>query len=320
MKNLGILLAFIFMLNGCDDGDVTVDVLDFGTAVPEKCDTNNILYKINKNETMILLIPVDQDPYKNVVNTVSYPINANNQVLYRSYNGLIETNNICAAIQPGTPQISEEWTATAGTIVVTTTPLFTNPDPTTGAIKLTGYNHNIVFKNIVFQKPQGNQVYDEMIFGDYSTKATTLPFNFVAEEVEECATKNTIYNVALSRIESLAIENTDPGLIQNQVGIVTQTIGDTTNKLVYQLYGSALQLPVSDYFCGASTPVLPLVIERWTGQNGNLETATGIIQVITTEEGGGFSHEIRLKNVTFTNGNTTFYFGNDILYGILKTI
>ncbi len=319
MKNIWKLLIFILLLNGCDDGDLEVEEIDLGEATPTKCSENNILYKLNSNEVLILLIPEDQEPYKNIVQTVEYPINSSNQVLFRIYNGQIGTDNICATIQPGTPQITEEWIAGAGTIIITTTPVYSTPDLTTGATEILKYNHNIVFQNIVFQKPDGNQVYEEMIFGDYLTSATTLPFSFVPDDVEICTSKNTIYNVPLSRIESLVIQDIDPNLIKNEVGTVTQVIGNTSNQLVYQLYNSAVQLPVSDYFCATTTPILPSIKEIWSGVIGNLESQTGIIEVVTTEEGTGYSHEIRLKNVTFSNGNTTFYYGNNILYGILKT-
>lgn len=319
MKNFWSLLVFILLLNGCDDGDLTVEEIDLGTATPTKCSENNILYKLNSNEVLILLIPEDQDPYENVDQDVEYPINSSNQVIFRIYNGQISTDNICATIQPGTPQITEQWTAVAGTILITTTPVYSVPNETTGATKIVKYNHNIVFKNIIFQKPEGNQVYEEMIFGDYLTTATTLPFSFVPDDVEACTSKNTIYNVPLSRIESLVIQEVDPNLIKNEVGTVTQVIGSTSNQLVYQLFNSAVQLPVSDYFCATTTPILPLAKETWIGENGSLESQTGIIEVITTEEGSGYSHEIRLKNVTFSNGNTTFYYGNNVLYGILKT-
>lgn len=319
MKNIWGLLVFILLLNGCDDGDLTVETINFDDVAINECETNDILYKINTNEVLILLIPEDQNPYENVSGVTEYPVNSQNQVRYRLYNGPVGSDNICATIQPGTPQISEEWIATAGTIVVTTSPVYSVPDVTTGATKILKYNHNIVFKNLIFQRPDGNQVYDEMIFGDYLTTASTLPFAFIPDDIAQCAAKNTIYNVALSRIESLAIENFDTELIKNEIGTVTQIIGSTNNKLVYQLYGSAIQLPVSDYFCNTTAPLLPLVFETWIGENGNLENESGIIEVITTAEGNGFSHEIRLKNVTFSNGNTTFYFGNNILYGILKT-
>jgi hypothetical protein len=42
---------------------------------------------------------------------------------------------------------------------------------------VSGYNHNIVFKNITFAKSNGTQVYETFPFGDYVTSAT-FAFSF----------------------------------------------------------------------------------------------------------------------------------------------
>ena len=88
-------------------------------------------------------------------------------------------------------------------------------------------------------------------------------------------------------------------------------IFDHSNKLVYRLYESslpttALQL---DYFCGNTTPVLPVIKEEWVATSGDIE--------LSTTTSGGILHTIRLKNVTFKRGNSSFYYGDDMLYGEL---
>jgi hypothetical protein len=48
-------------------------------------------------------------------------------------------------IAPATPVVTEQWTATKGQIVITTTPIKV-ANTTPNSTKITGYNHNIVFK------------------------------------------------------------------------------------------------------------------------------------------------------------------------------
>ena len=106
----------------------------------------------------------------------------------------------------------------------------------------------------------------------------------------------------------LVIENPDADLIQNS-GTVTRPIGNTSNKLVYRLYNESLPASLVDYFCGTSTPNTPTVKEEWIATEGTIE--------IVNTTSGGFLHTFRLKNVTFKRGNSSFYYGDDILYGEL---
>lgn len=323
MKKFLGLLVFGLLLNGCDDGNVTVDTINFDKVQANLC--GDIVYKLNSNEALFMKIPASQNAFKNEISLVNTPqvftIGGDIQVRYRAYNGTVSSSNICPdVIQPITPIATEEWIATAGTIEITTTAVYSVPDAITNATKILKYNHNIIFKNIKFAKPDGsNQVYDIFSFGDYLTTATSLPFNFDPALVAKCASGNKIYNVATSRIESLLIENIDPTLINSTIETRTQLINATTNKVVYRYYKTTVPLPISDYFCGTTTPTTPVIDQEWTAVAG-VSNVSGIIEVTTTVFAGNTrKHTIKLKKVTFKKGNDTFYYGDDILYGELIT-
>jgi len=327
MKKFLGLLAVLILLNGCDDGDLTVEAIDFTKVTAGSC--GEIVYKINGTEALFIKIPENLEPFKNEVTPVGaptqYAIGGDVVVRYRGYNGPVSAENICPnAIQPITPVATVEWAATAGTIEIATTPIYSAPDAVTGRVRLLKYNHNIVIKGLKFLKPDGEQFYDVFAFGDYTTDATSLGLIFPAANARICPSGTTIYNIADSRTEGIFIQNIDPALLSTSASTLNipkqGLITSTTNKLSYQLLQSAIGADaVADYFCSATNPSTPEVNEEWVAEDG-VENASGIIEVTTTTNGPGtFLHSIHLKGVTFRKGASTFYFGNDILFGEIIT-
>jgi hypothetical protein len=75
----------------------------------------------------------------------------------------------------------------------------------------------------------------------------------------------------------------------------------------------------TSYFCTTPTPTTPTLNEEWNAQDGVLNVS-GVIEVVTTTEtAASYRHTIRLKKVTFQKGTSTFYLGDDYLYGSFVT-
>ena len=152
MKRFLGLLLFIIALNSCDDGDLTVENIDFNDVAIKGCSTNNILYKLNNQESL-LYITSNQDTLVNNATAVGTPtiinLSSANTVYYRFYNGVVGDANICASIQPATPSVTNEWIATNGKVEINTSAIKTEGKIKNSTI-ITGYNHNIIFKNIDF--------------------------------------------------------------------------------------------------------------------------------------------------------------------------
>ena len=311
MKKILQLFLFLIFLNACDDGNVAVETINFDDVTANSC--GEIIYKLKDEESLFMNIPSSKNAFANDETGAGIPnkiqIGGDVSVKYRFYDGKVSADNICMIAGPITPVAIEEWVATSGTIEITTTARYSNPDATTGQNKIIKYNHYIVFKNIVFAKPDGTDIkYETFVFGDYLTNATALPLSFDPTLLASCSENTKIYNARANGIESLVIENPDADLIQNS-GTVTRPIGNTSNKLVYRLYDESLPTSLVDYFCGTSIPTTPTVKEEWIATEGTIE--------IVNTTSGGFLHTIRLKNVTFKRGNSSFYYGDDILYGEL---
>jgi hypothetical protein len=222
----------------------------------------------------------------------------------------------CETIPPSSPSVSDEWIATAGKIQITTTAIKTL-NTATGQTSITGYNHNIVLKNITFAKQNGTQVYETFAFGDYSRSITPLALGF-DETLEQCSISKQIYNFNSS--ESIMLDNISPDLIKNQITPLNSPrsalIGTTSNKLVYRSFTNGIVTP--NYFCNTTTPTVPTVNQEWIAEAG-VANVKGIIEVTTTNVLNTYTHRIVLKKVTLNKGNNNFTLGESYILGDLIT-
>lgn len=318
MKRFTCLLAFILLLNSCDDGNLTQETIAFESYTTQNCSTNDLIYKINDKEALILEIPSTN--FANDATTVGSPTTltisaTSNRVVYRFYDGTVSSDNICETIQPATPIIVDQWSATSGTIQITTTAIKTT-DATANSTKITGYNHYINLKDITFSIKNGEQTYSSLPFGSYITTATTLPFNF-EKVLTKCSSSNVLYD--FKSYEAIMLD-IDPTLIVNAVTPAgtprTGLIGTTTNKLTYRYFTGLLS---AAYFCNTTTPTTPILSQEWSGVAGISDT-NGIIEVTTTTNGpNAFTHTITLKKATLKKGNSSFILGDSYILGELTT-
>jgi hypothetical protein len=222
----------------------------------------------------------------------------------------------CETIPPSSPSVSDEWIATAGKIQITTTAIKTT-NTTNGQTSITGYNHNIVFKNITFAKQNGTQVYETFAFGDYSRTITPVALGFDGT-LEQCSTSKQIYNYNSS--ESVTLDNISTDLIKNQITPLnsprTALIGTTSNKLVYRSFTNGIVTP--SYFCNTIIPTVPTINQEWIAEAG-VANVKGIIEVTTTNVLNTYTHRIVLKKVTLTKGNNNFTLGDSYILGDLIT-
>jgi len=330
MKKYASLLLFALLLNGCDDGDLTVDTIDFDEVASASCDplTNTLIYKLKPQESLLLNMPEGKilDEPTTVDAPLTYDIdNINYRVFYRAYDGTVAKENICGSIPPKTPNVTEEWIATAGKIEIATNAIYKDPAPTDGHTEIVGYNHNIVFRNITFLKPAGPQVEAEYVFGDYQTVVTPVVVTFLEpENAKYCDVLRKVYNN--NTANSLVIENLDKSLIVNEATPVGKprtsvvNLNGNTNNLFYRTYNGNLPAPTNiNYYCLENTPTSPTVKDTWVGEAG-VANVSGIIEVTTTNSLNVFKHQVVLKNVTLKKGNSSFKLASNFVLGTVTTI
>ncbi|MFV8361147.1 hypothetical protein [Flavobacterium sp. LS1P3] len=312
MKRVVSLLVFALLLNGCDDGDLIQEDISFEDVAAQNCTTNDIIYKLKDSEALILEVLGFTFPTETISQELD--INTSNRVLYRFYNGAVTSSTICETIPPATPIVMDQWTTSGGKIIINTTAIKTT-NTTDNSTKITGYNHNITFKNITFVKSNGTQVYETFPFGDYIISATPLPFAF-NKTLEQCSSSKQLYDYNSSEALILDI---DPALIVNQATPLnaprTGLISDTKNKLTYRLFSGLL---TGTYFCNTTFPATPAVSEEWIGVAG-VANESGIVEVTTTTLGAGFKHTVVLKKAKMKKGSSDFILGDNYIYGELLT-
>ncbi len=316
MKRILSVLSLLLFITACDDGDLTVDVIDFSEVAAQKCTAKDVIYKIKDSEMLFLEIPATTFTENQTLEDTptEVAINGTNKVTYRKYDGTVTANNICPTVPEGTPNVTEQWIATAGTIQINATAVEAI-DAATGATQITGYRYYIVFKNITFEKPTGPQIYETFIFGNYTTTVTPLAFGF-DEQVDKSSCDNRIFNFSGSEAFILDVGADFPNLFANQQTTTPRTaLIDSTHKLTYKLFSNT----VNDlYFCTIPTPTTPALSQEWTAVDG-INLTSGIIEVSTTPFGTGFQHTIHLKKVTLKKGNSDFTLGDDYVFGSFIT-
>jgi hypothetical protein len=326
MKRILGLLAMLLFINACDDGELTVDTIDFADVAILKCQNKEILYKINGSKMLILAIPLDNFPDNETLEDqpIQVQITGDIQVVYRVYNGEPTSANICDIVTAATPNLTEEWNAVSGIIQITSRAV-KSVNSTTGITQITSYTHYIEFKDITFLKPDGStQVYqgdDIFPFGNYNAPATTLAFGFddVAAKSNCSVSDNRIFNFNSS--EAFILDLADfATLFQNEVTTTPRTAFiSATNRVNYRLYSGTIN---NTYFCTTPAPATPIINQSWIANDGSATLGTGIIEVTTVETSSGsgfFEHDIHLKKVTMKRGNSDFYMGDDYPYGKIIT-
>ncbi|WP_125719492.1 hypothetical protein [Flavobacterium ustbae] len=326
MKKYAALLFFALFLNGCDDGDLTVDKINFAEVTDSQaCDpeTNTLIYKLKSQEALLLQMP--EGAIKNDQGTEIYTIDANGsyRVVYRAYDGTVATANICGAIPPTTPRVTEEWIGVEGLIEIETTQLV-DTSATDGSTRIKGYEHSIIFRNISFQKPAGIQVEPEFVFGTYNTNITPANLTFRTDPnnaAYECQDIKKVYNY--NNTFYLSIDDIDPKLLVNEATPSneprTSPITATQNKVFYKTAKEGTGSITPAFICAAVQPSAPAIEETWTGQLA-VGNQSGIIEVTTTVTAGVFTHTIVLRNVILEKGKSSFKLGNSFLLGkIVRT-
>lgn len=122
-------LTFLAALSlaSCDDGDLTLERLNFDdTAVETPCG-ELLLFKIGdsrQESLMIELVGETTDIFTTIPSggqAREYSINNSSvKALYRIFDGDVNRNYFCNAIPPTAPLVVEEWFATGGTVQITT--------------------------------------------------------------------------------------------------------------------------------------------------------------------------------------------------------
>lgn len=156
-------------LCSCDDGDLTIETIDFDDIAIDYCDTTvstntTLFFKINGNEALILTLA--SGTLKNVASDgeVEYPISSSTTLTYRDFSDDVTSTYFCNLIPATEPTVVEEIEAESGSVLITTTAVV-DGDTTT-------YEHTIRLSGITFINASNNQRITDLSINDFGTVTT----------------------------------------------------------------------------------------------------------------------------------------------------
>lgn len=305
MKKILALTALLILALGCDDGDISFKSFNFSNVTTvSTCEENNLYYKINGTEALILEIsPAElynieselDDNEERIPREITISAGGANKITYRNYDGAANANNlICntSGLPVTSPNVIEEWTGD-GTILIETIKDYTNG-------KLTGYTHTITLKEITYNNGDEDIRIVDNPFGSIN-RAIGFNFNYGNEEepgVLSCdnAAEDRLYKTSGNDV---LILNFPANTFVNEAGelpVIEFSAEEEDYELLFKVYsGTANSLLV----CDLDTTID--INQRWRASSGTCIIVTAESEVTP----GEFRHEIRLKDVEFTRTDVT---------------
>ncbi len=166
MKKVVLLLALCLSFS-CDDGDLTIETIDFDDAAIMFCETSpttasTLFFKLNTTESLILKLQTGVLRNEVSEDTITSSIPSQSQIIYRSFSGNVAKDYFCSDVPPLDPVVIQELNAQGGSVKI-----FTTQSPTDSTV----FEHNIRLNNISLVNDKGERITDLRIndFGDITT-------------------------------------------------------------------------------------------------------------------------------------------------------
>ena len=305
MKKIFGLAIALMLLAGCDDGDMTFKTFDFTDVDVSRCsDNDDILYKRNGTEVLILDIDT-QTALLNEVTPDDEPRivyvggSSSNRIIYRNYDGDVQSTTLCSDIPPVNPSVIEEWEGN-GVLEITTDEIRNDDD------EITGYTHQITLRSVAFTKEGSDE---EVIITDnnFGSVSSNLDFTFdfestdtdpvILQSCDEDGGTGPFYS--LNGVEALVL------MLEDEFINITDTTtpaeidlgdGGDDNDLILRIFSGTVSY---GSICSLTPPITPTENQRWTATEG-------AVKIVTTAVDGGYKHTIHLIDAVFSRNGVTY--------------
>ncbi|MEO1009995.1 MAG: hypothetical protein AAFX53_01740 [Bacteroidota bacterium] len=162
-----ILPVLLTLLLSCDDGDLSIETIDFDSVDPQTCEStvtteSTLFFKINDDEALILTLEGgvlnNEVPETDIVSEIP----GQSQLVYRIFSDGVTQTYFCDAVPPVDPVVVEEIEASNGSVLVSTV-----------AGEEGIFEHTIRLDDITFLTGADERITDLTIneFGTVTTKA-----------------------------------------------------------------------------------------------------------------------------------------------------
>ncbi|WKW45812.1 hypothetical protein P3875_08445 [Myroides sp. JBRI-B21084] len=299
MKKILSLFAIATAVTACNDGDLVFENLNFNDKEIQKCSTKELYFKTNNNELLLIdfsngVDGTDLDTLSdlNVRKTLN---TSQSQIYYRTYDGAVNLNTICATLAPANPKVISEYQSLGGGNIHYTRTL--TPVVTDNAVNV-NYAFTINFENITLSNGTSNIKYTTLPFGTFNYKTNKLSFNFNTN-IQNCSSVLTARN--LNEVMQLQLPENFVFPTTNQ----TQTLTLNNSQFVrYFVFDKTIPSDVS--FCDFPSQT---IAEDWQATNGTVQITTTVLTNASNQV-TGYQHSIQIIQAQFTKDNSNFVITN----------
>lgn len=305
MRKYWALLLFSFAFSACDDGNIVYESLNFKNSTIAKCDFNELYYKLNKHEILIMdlsgpnNLPLLNDNIPLGVLDSIVTSDAN-KIIYRSYSGDISGQTICSTLPPANPKVTKEYTSNSGAYIKYIRNIevkrFDENIPNKFQII---YSYTFLFENLILSNQNENIKYPSYNFGTYQPKKinsneadiSLIEFSFGA--IDACSQNNVLFSKGTNKILQIQLEKPltkNPGI---------QTVALNNNQFILYKQKNSNLGTVKD----CDTQEVAGFKEVWKTTSGQLT-----IDLKPANENGkqGLKYTFTLENATFTRTDKQF--------------
>ncbi|HLV51419.1 MAG TPA: hypothetical protein VKY44_05630, partial [Flavobacterium sp.] len=277
------------------DGDMVFENLNFDGVQIQKCTDNELYFKINNNELLLVDFtrPISAtqsgswlDSEVELDRRTSPPANADIKIYYRTYDGTVNNNVICSIIAPANPKVTSEYISVpGGTIFYTRT---MTPAVDQGVVNIS-YAYTINFQNITLTDGTSEIKYTSFPFGTYAYETTRLTFSI--PKFVYCSEENALAgHNAISDFSKLIL----PDDFQFPTTATTRSIQLNDNQYFsYLVYSENLS-----NIAPCDTIDKP-IREEWIATEGT-------VTIETQTSATGQRHLLKIQNALFEKGNSSF--------------
>lgn len=162
-----IFLGLIALLLSCDDGDLSIETIDFDSVSIQTCGTvdldTSIFFKINDDEALILELQSGLLKNEASAAEIESTISSGSQLTYRIFSDAVSSTYFCSEVPLTTPTVISEIQAENGKVLITTVGVET--DTVT-------FNHTIKLSDVTFVTDTDSRITD-LTINEFGTITTT---------------------------------------------------------------------------------------------------------------------------------------------------
>lgn len=161
------LFGLITLLFSCDDGDLTIETIDFDSVDIQTCETvdldTSIFFKINDGEALILELQSGLLKNETSDTEIESTLGSGSQLTYRTFSDAVSSTYFCSDVPLTTPTVVSEVLAENGKVFINTSGIET--DTVT-------FNHIITLDDVTFITGTDSRITD-LTINEFGTVTTT---------------------------------------------------------------------------------------------------------------------------------------------------